>query len=76
MFTRQHSEKMAFLVFCIFFLTIFTGCSGFEKSEQRSIRRVNAQGEKIQRFDHEHYFSFEFPEKKERELYSWERRSK
>lgn len=60
-----------YLVLMVFFMM---SCSGFEKTEQRSIRRVNAQAEKILRFHDEYYYSFDFPEKKEREPYSWEKR--
>ena len=55
---------------------LLSGCSGFEKTEQRSIRHVNAHAEKILRFDHEHYYSFDLPEKKTRDPYPWEMEDK
>lgn len=47
-------------------------CSGLEQSEQEKIKKLHAHAEPILRYAHETFHAISFPEKKERERYSWE----
>jgi len=72
MLPKSHSRKIFIILQT---LSLLSGCSGMEKSEQEKIREQNAKGEYIYRHHDEMLYQVEAPKHQTREPYPWEQES-